>query len=540
MKPVLILYPPFEGKNYLVKRSPFPIGPLYIAAYLEKHGIESRVLDLSYPPKKRKTNRPTQLKTGQSNYFRFGWTDLQIRKWLRMNHRTYNKIIGVSSLMSSNWTGAYRLIELIKHFIPRSIVVLGGPHATAFPEHVAKYSQADYVCIGEGEEPFLQFLKGERHEAIIKPTEGSKSRASFIEDMDSLPFPNRALLLDNRETRELYVTFSRGCPHKCSFCGSFLIQGRVWRNKSVHRVQKEIEHYYKQWKVHKFVIEDDNPCPGKKGIEHLKAICKFIIDKMPKIRLYVSHGIPVYATADKELCELMWKAGFRQMTFPIESTNPEVLKDMKKENTPKYWNIGIKHWPEKNPPAQIILGYPFKETIHSMLQTMFDIAKVKGRIWASHFRLNKGTPLFERCLEAGYITDDYDPINTQAFFLETERFNINDLKELMQISRGINFATERGFDPITEIPECKDFYDFKVPDSIGDIVTKGQFKFRRGQNICASILLARQTKKPGRPFTTFNEESNAIIYKGQKQSRVYDALIEILTGKKQKTIGDYL
>lgn len=541
MKPILILYPPFEGKNYLVKRSPFPIGPLYLASYLQAHEIKASVLDLSYPPKKRRTIRPKQLKTKQSQYFRFGWTDLQIKKWLKQNNKLYHHIIGVSSLMSSNWSGAYRLIELIKQVIPESIIIIGGPHATAFPEHVHKYSNADYICIGEGEESLLNFIKDKSHEGIITSGFIARTRTTFIDDMDTLPFPNRSLLMDDRETKELYVTFSRGCPHKCSFCGSYLIQGRIWRHKSIDRVKEELKHYYKEWGVRKFIIEDDNPCPGKKGIRHFKKICRFIIEEMPRVKLNVSHGIPVYATADKELCDLMWKAGFREMTFPIESTNPAVLKDMKKENTPKHWKVGIKNWPEGNAPAQIIIGYPFQETIQSMLQTMFDISKVKGRIWASHFRLNQGTELFQRCLAAGYVTKDYDPINTQALFIKTERFNIDDLKELMQISRGISFATERGFDPITEVPECNDFYNFKVPKKPGDVVVEGKFKFKRAQNICAGILIARESGGLfGRPMTRFNEEGDKIIYTGQKPSAVYDDLIQMLTGGRERGIGDYL
>ena len=35
MKPVLLIYPPYEGRFFLAARPPFPIGPLYIASYLK-------------------------------------------------------------------------------------------------------------------------------------------------------------------------------------------------------------------------------------------------------------------------------------------------------------------------------------------------------------------------------------------------------------------------------------------------------------------------------------------------------------------------
>jgi hypothetical protein len=545
IQPFLIIYPPFEGKNYLKKRAPFPIGPLYLAAYLEDRRIPTVVKDLSYPPIKHPTNRPTQLKTGQSSYFRWGWTDKEIRFFLKKNLKYYYNCIGISSLMSSNWSGAYRVIDIIKDIDPERIIIIGGPHATSFPEHVAKYSKADYICLGEGEDALTKFLYGFDCEGVISTKSDVLSeyrRTVFFPKVNSLPFPKRNMLLDDRKTPNLYVTFSRGCPHKCSFCGSHLIQGRIWRNKSPWRILEEIKFYNKEWGVKHFIIEDDNPCPGKKGIKHLKSVCELIISNTTGLKFSVSHGIPVYATADKELCKLMWNAGFRKMTFPVESTNPEVLKDMKKEDTPSNWKIGQKNWKwEKNKPVQIIIGYPFIETINSMLQTMIDIAELKGLIWASHFRLNKGTDLFDRCLKAGYINQDFDPINTQSFFIETERFNKNDLRELMQISRGINFGIERGnFNLFKEVIETNDFHSFNSSPKIGDIVVKGSFKFTRAQNFAASLMLmVTGNFKEGRPMVTFSANRDSLIYNGQKPSRVYSTLYEMLHGK-QKNIKSFL
>jgi len=539
MKPILLLYPPFEGKNILKSRAPFPIGPLYISAYLKKQGIEAFVKDFSYPSTKHRTKRPEQLKTGQPNYFRFGHTDLEIRKWLRSNLKKYHNIIGVSSLMSSNWSGGYRLIDTIKSVSPESVVIIGGPHATAFPDHVTKYSKADYICIGEGEDAFYKFLKGEKHEAIVKPGKLFEGRTNFFKSLDDIPFPERTMLMDDRKTKDMYMTFSRGCPHKCSFCGSYLIQGRIWRNKSVDRIIEEIDFYYKEWGIRHFIVEDDNPCPGKKGMKHIKEMCKRIITDLPKIKLSVSHGIPVYATADKELCELLWLAGFRNMVFPLESTDPNVLKDMNKEFTPPNWKKAVKTWKyEKNHPTEIIIGYPFVETIETMLRTIIAIAEVKGRAWASHFRLNKGTPMFKRCLDAGYVKEDYDPINTQAFYIKTERFNLQDLKDIMAISRGVNFATENGFDPFKEKVDCNSFANFRMPKNVGDVVAEGKFKFKRSQNTTASIMLTATGKFDGKPIVAYDNER--LTYKGSKPNKVYNELKYILTGKKSKEIGDFL
>jgi len=545
MKPVLLIYPPYEGKSYLMSRAPFPTGPLYIAAYLESKGVESRVKDFSYPPMKSKTTRPNQLKTGQSTYTRWGYDDLLIERWLRRNLPKYNQFVGVSSLMSSNWTGAYHVIDLIKKVDPTRIVIMGGPHATTFPQHIFEHSKADYICIGEGEDALYNFIYGFPHEAIVdRSSKLNEQRTTFFPDMNQLPFPSRKLLLDERDVKQMYVTFSRACPHNCSFCSSHLIHGRKWRTKTPERCIKEIKHYVNEWKVKNIIIEDDNPCPGKRGIKHFKKVLNLFLDEpeLKKIRIKASQGIPVYATADPELSELMYKVGFRRMRFPVESTDPGVLEDMNKTNVLKHWKKAVSNWKklEKNNFVLIILGYPFAETIETMLQTMIDVHNEGCIVWASHFRLNKGTSLFDRCLEAGYTNENYDPINTQAFFIETENFNKKELQELMQITIAMNWTLENGFNILKDTIDNENFHNFNPNPAIGETVAEGRFKFTRSQNIVASILLLRTGNfGNNRPIVAFEKGGERLIYRGFRPSRVYDKLLTLMTGIKTKGIKDY-
>jgi hypothetical protein len=544
MKPVLLLYPPYEGRMMLKSRAPFPIGPLSIAAYLEAHGVKAEVVDCGYPPERSKVSKPIAMKVSQQ-YVRYGWTDTEITKWLKANLKKYHSVVGVASLMSSNYAGGYRVAELIKKVDKERVVVMGGPHATAFSDHVAIKSVVDWICIGEGEHSFLMFLLGKKAEGMyttkfvrFAALKGKPllTRRAFIREMDTLPFPDRSLLKDDRDTKELMVAFSRGCPHKCSFCGSFLIQGRAWRRKTIARVVDELSFFYHDWGARKFLVEDDNLCPGPKGIRWLKGVCRRIIEKLPKIRLTVPHGIPVYATADKELTELMWEAGFRNMVFPLESTDPAVLEHMNKEFTPDNWRLGINNWHyEKKRPTEIILGYPFVETIETMLRTMIDISEEKGAVWASHFRLNKGTPLFKKCLEAGYVGRDYDPINTQSFFIETERFTVKDLKELMRISRGINFGTERGFDVFRDDPFKAEFRDYRFLglQDVSARVAIGKFKFKRAQDTFTRLLLLR-TGAVGDMKAVLRflpPKHDSIAYYKNESSKVYQILYRLLSAE---------
>jgi hypothetical protein len=348
----------------------------------------------------------------------------------------------------------------------------------------------------------------------------------------------------------MVITFSRGCPHNCSFCGSKVIQGRKWRVKSITRAVDEIKFYVKNWGVKSFAVEDDNLCPMGRGMEWIKELCQQIIRMyehkiIPKLKFHVPHGIPVYATANKELCSLLWEAGFRNMVFPLESTNPDVLYDMKKEFTPKFYFEATKNWSKYETPfpTEIIIGYPFVETIQSMLQTMIDIAGNGGLVWASHFRLNKGTDLYPRCIESGYAKDSFDPINTQAFAIETERFSITDLEELRQIGRGINFGIEREINVFSSklkniVAKDYEFVITKLP-KIGDVVATGKFKFKRSQNVFTNLLLLRLGVN-GKSLLSFNEDQDKIIFKGVKNSKVYSTLSKMLNKNTKSRMHSFM
>lgn len=535
-RPILLIYPPYEGRFFLKSRPPFPLGLYYISAYLEKHKIKSHVQDFGFPADKRSVSKPYNLQNRRGPYYRYGWSEKKIGKWLRENLARFHDIIGISSLMSTAYRPGYDIDAMIKMIAPDKIVVLGGPHATAYPEHVRENCPAvDLVIRGEGEIAFRKFIVGEDNV--------SKGITRFVKNIDKLPTPKPP---KERVGDEMMVVFSRGCPHNCTFCGSRIIQGRRWRHKSVPRVIEELEFYVKEYGVKKFAIEDDNLCPGKMGVTWLMELCASIINSpiLQKVKFNVPHGIPVYATADQGVCELLWAAGFRKMVFPLESTNKATLKHMNKEFTPDNWKKAAGNWMEyEHPiPTEIILGYPFVDTIETMLKTMLDVNKEECLVWASHFRLNKGIPLYEMCLKEGYVQEPYDPINANDFFIETERFKTDDLKELMRISRGLNYAAEEGINVFTPSPELLrnkrfHFHGKKLtpPYHKGQVVIKGSFAFRRSQNVLAALFIARWYKGM-KPIMRFDHKDQ-IVFAGVERSRVYRELYKIYE-KQNLALGD--
>ncbi len=139
--------------------------------------------------------------------------------------------------------------------------MFGGPHATISPFDCLK-GPFDAICVGEGEYPTLeavtQIERGRYPSKIpnlyIKnrgKIEVNKPRA-FIDDLDSLPFPDRKMWerwIYNLNSRPS-VLVGRGCPFKCTYCSNHAIAkvspGKYVRLRSPDNIVAELSEMKKE------------------------------------------------------------------------------------------------------------------------------------------------------------------------------------------------------------------------------------------------------------------------------------------------------
>ncbi len=132
-------------------------------------------------------------------------------------------------------TGLHRyylgLAAHLKKLHPKCVTLMGGPHATFYPE-VVQTPGVDVVCRGEGEDAAVELCdaldRGEDHRFIgdlwVKHDGKVYRNAArgLRRDLDDIPFPPRELLyaydatLRDRPLKSF--TTNRGCPFPCSYC----------------------------------------------------------------------------------------------------------------------------------------------------------------------------------------------------------------------------------------------------------------------------------------------------------------------------------
>ncbi|PJA29266.1 MAG: hypothetical protein CO189_03010 [candidate division Zixibacteria bacterium CG_4_9_14_3_um_filter_46_8] len=231
-----------------------------------------------------------------------------------------------------------KIVEMSKEQMPQTVTILGGPHINALPrEALMQCGAADFVIFGEGEQTFAALLKhiSKRAKPSAVPGIGYRdgqgiilnSPASAIENLDTIPFParnkfplNKYYDPDRYEDAYTLMVTSRGCPYNCIFCGSSATWGRKVRFRSATNVLDEIEQVIREFGISNITFCDDTFTLGRRRVLE---ICNGIIERGYNIKFLCSSRIN---TIDEDRLEALAGAGCTEISFGVESGDPEILK----------------------------------------------------------------------------------------------------------------------------------------------------------------------------------------------------------------------
>ena len=333
---ILLIFPPstIYGADLTVPAVVPPLGLCYLGGYLEKHGYKNvTILDA------RSLSKGRVIRDG--NRALYGLKDDEIEEYIK---KVDPDVIGISCMYTAYSGDTHRLASTIKNMDKNIPVVVGGAHASTFPDLVLKDTNVDVVSHYEGEETFLEVVRAIESKKGFANVKGISYRENgviiknspreFIEDLDTIPFPARHLVnmdlyLDDEPSifgmRAPATTFitSRGCPQSCVFCTIKTVWDDMnFRSRSPKNVVDELEQLHANYGIEEFYWMDDAAGTSKK---RLIAICDEIIERKLDIKWTTPNGI-AHWYLDEQVLDKMKAAGCYRVTFGIESANLETRK----------------------------------------------------------------------------------------------------------------------------------------------------------------------------------------------------------------------
>lgn len=160
----------------------------------------------------------------------------------------------------------------------------GGPEVTANPVSVIQTGIFDFVITGEGEAPFLSLCQalasGEPYEhkpGILSADSGYLQPPPPIADLDSIPSPYLAKIIDTHANPGILWQLSRGCSFTCDFCfDSRGIHGV--RYFSPERLEAELQFFAANDVSQIFVLDSTFNLDPKRAKKILRLIKKIAPD----------------------------------------------------------------------------------------------------------------------------------------------------------------------------------------------------------------------------------------------------------------------
>ncbi|MFH1593982.1 MAG: radical SAM protein [Candidatus Omnitrophota bacterium] len=336
---------------------------------------------------------------------------------------------GVSVMTGGSIKSALDFSKAVKK-IKQIPIVWGGIHPSFLPEQTIKNDLVDIVVTGEGEKKFLDVVECIRNHKSLDSVKGILFKRSGkinrsqpednLLDLNSLSTPRFDLVDVNyyashkrpyfqSKQRGLDLNVDRGCPNRCAFCYNLRFNKRRWRSMTSEKILNMIEALTKKYSVNAITFVSDNFFANKKRVHE---ICKGLIDRKIEIEWHTDIRADTFLSYEDDLIELIKRSGCVSMTFGIESGSDRILKMINKDIR----NETVINAHEKAKRFDFKINYHFmvgfpEETKNDIKETM-KLIRILARDKQSSINGPNiyvpypGTPLYDRCIELGFIPPD--------------------------------------------------------------------------------------------------------------------------------------
>jgi radical SAM superfamily enzyme YgiQ (UPF0313 family) len=225
----------------------------------------------------------------------------------------------LTSAMTYWYPGVRVVVELVRRRFGSVPVLLGGIYATLCPDHARAESGADLVVPGPaGPTLFAALAAALGEEAAPWPGQP---------EPDDLPSPAFELL---RDRTWLPVLTSRGCPFRCTFCASSLLNAG-FEQRPVGAVLAEILAGHARFGTRHFAFYDDALLAGKLG--HAQPLFEGLAAAALPLSFHTPNGLHV-REIDGRTARLMHAAGVRSLYLSLESTDEAFLRERSPKASP--------------------------------------------------------------------------------------------------------------------------------------------------------------------------------------------------------------
>ena len=406
MKRILFINPSLRLHS---KTKFLPVGIASVMTYLQSQGIKFDFLDIDIDDIE----------------------DTDVKLYLERNR--YDIVLTGSIVTHYKWMKW--LTKTIRHYNPKSIIIVGNSVAGSIPTLFLTNSDADIAIMGEGElstnETILRILRDEdigNIEGIAyKKSDGTikvNPKRKGLKKLDDFPMINwdpfkteeyftksyaAAKAVDDERMRVMPVVTARGCAFRCTFC-HFVFWNDPYRYRSPENIILEIRRNIETYQCNYIAFWDDLSFASLPQAERfvdaiIKSGLKFSWVAAVRVDLF---GNPKHEYSRRlALAEKFKEAGCLSLGFSLESANQQILEMMNKKIEAQYFldQVNILDKVGITSMISVVFGYPIETP--STIKETFDMC-LEARIYPSigYLLPLPATGMYEYAKKNKFIIDE--------------------------------------------------------------------------------------------------------------------------------------
>lgn len=223
------------------------------------------------------------------------------------------------------------------------------------------------------------------------------------------------------------IPASRGCFMPCTMCPYNLHEGRSMRFRTPEEVLEEIEYLYRTYGIRHIRFRDPNFSANK---PHLRAIAQGMLDRHLPIEAAAELSLELL---DRDLLELMHRAGIRTILTGVESDDPNCMSSIGqhvKINRILEGKLAICRELGIHVYTFFLIGSP-EETWHSVRRSFTFAKKLGGESTMTIMTPFPGTPMYWRALRENLLVRGkemtYEDWNSYTATMRTYKLSLRDV-----------------------------------------------------------------------------------------------------------------
>ena len=362
---------------------------------------------------KQEIDKPKVIKTINRPYFLYGLPRSIVEE--ELEKLPPPDFVLMTSGMTYWYPGIQRSVAIIKERFPHTPIILGGIYATLLPEHARGIEGVDEVIPGTIPKQIAEEL--------------GKIMDLRIDVTDNFPYPDYSLL---RNTTSLVIETSRGCPFKCTYCGSKLLCS-TFIQRERGEVIEEIKFYGQKWQVKDLAFYDDALLVNAE--EHLLPLVEGILELNLSLNFHTPNGLHARFVT-KEVARSLYRAHLRTIRLSLETPDPARQaatggKIESGELERAVENLQGAGYNRKDIDVYLMLGMPGQREEEVRAGIDF-VHRLGAKVILASYSLVPGTSDYQGLREEKVIGEDLDPLwhNNTIFPLLEGNFSLESIKSL--------------------------------------------------------------------------------------------------------------